>query len=138
METSGYIGALIALVVIGVGIAIGLITCLAVSLLASVGVISTSVLVGLWQRRALAGFQALLVQCGVALGAPAGAVLAWGVAHVWPMFSGVGRVLIAGSIGGAIGGLVIGWLASMAAAGFTRLAWPWLRGRVTVSQSLPA
>jgi hypothetical protein len=138
METSGYIGALLALVVIGIGVAIGLVTCLAVSLLASVGMLSTSVLVGVWTRRTLAGFQALFVQCGIALGAPAGAALAWGVSHVWPMFGADGRVLIAGAMGGAGGGLVIAWLASAAAAGVTRYAWPWLRGRVTVLQRLPA
>jgi hypothetical protein len=134
MEASGLIGMCLVMLVIGIGIAIGVISCLALSLLTSVGMISTSILVAFWKHRALAGFQALFVQCGIALGAPAGAALAWGASHVWPMLSGEWHVLIAGAIGGAGGGLAIAWLASAAAAGFSKHTLPLLKGRVTVLQ----
>jgi hypothetical protein len=138
METSGIIGALVALLLIGVGVAIGLIACLALAALTSVGVVSTSVLVGCWKRQVLAGLQVLFVQCGVLMGAPVGAVLAWGAWHLWPMINGEWRVLAAGAVGGAGGGLVIAWLASAAAEGLARHTWPWLTGRVTIFQRCEA
>jgi hypothetical protein len=134
METAGIISALVALLLTGVGVAIGLIACLALVALASVGVVSTSVLVGCWKRRVSAGLQVLFVQCGVLMGAPVGAVLAWGAWHLWPMINGEWRVLAAGAVGGAGGGLVIAWLASAAAEGLARHTWPWVTGRVTIFQ----
>jgi hypothetical protein len=134
MEVFGLIALFIALVLIGVGIAVGLVACAAGSVLVATGMVSSSILVGFWKRRTLAGVQAFFVQCGVLLGAPMGAVLAWGASHAWSMVSGDGRVLALGAVGGAAGGLVIAWLASAAATRFARQAWPWLRGRVTVLQ----
>lgn len=131
MELLGLIAALIALVVIGVGVSLGLMACIAAAALAGAGVISTSVIIGFWKRRTLAGVQAFFCQCGVLLGAPAGALMTWGAWHVWPMVSGDWRVLTLGAVGGAAGALIVAWLASAAAARFTMHAWPWLRGRVT-------
>ncbi|HEX2617898.1 MAG TPA: hypothetical protein VHL57_10170 [Flavobacteriales bacterium] len=134
MDTPGIIGALIALLIIGVGVAIGLIASLALAVLTSVGVVSISILVACWKRQMLAGLQVFFVQCGVLMGAPAGAMLAWGAWHLWPMINGEWRVLAAGAVGGAGGGLVIAWLASAAAEGLARHTWPWVRGRVTIFQ----
>jgi hypothetical protein len=135
MEIVGFIGAVIVLLFIGVGIAIGLAACAAVAALTSIGVISSSVLVGFWKGRTLAGVQAFSVQCGVLAGAPTGAVLAWAAWHLWPMLSGEWQVLAAGALGGAAGGLVMAWLASTAAAGVAKHTWPWLRAKVTVLHS---
>jgi hypothetical protein len=134
MDISGLIGALIVLVLIGIGIAVGMVACVALWALVSVGMFSSSVLIGFWKRRVLAGVQIFFIECGVLLGASSGAVLAWGASRVWPMVSGEWRVLFVGAVGGAGGGLVIAWLASAAAAAFARHSWPWLRGKVTVLQ----
>jgi hypothetical protein len=132
MEIVGCIGAVIALLLIGIGIAVGMAACAVLAAFTSVGVISSSMLVGLWKGRTLAGVQAFFLQCGVLAGASAGAVLAWGAWHLWPMLSGEWQVLAAGALGGTAGGLVMAWLASAAAAGVVKHMWPWLRARVTV------
>jgi hypothetical protein len=134
MEPSNLIFAVIALLLVGTGIAIGLAVIAVFAMMAGLGVVSSSFVVGFWKRRTLAGVQAFFLQCGVLLGAPVGAVLAWVGCHVWPMISGEWQVLAAGAVGGAAGGLLVACLASAAAAGIAKHAWPWVRARVTVFQ----
>lgn len=134
MDIFGLIVAVIALMLIGVGIALGLVACAAGGGLLATGVVSSSVIVGFWKRRTLAGVQMFFVQCGILAGAPVGAVLAWIAWHVWPMIDGEWHVLAAGAAGGAIAGLITAWMASVATNGIAKHAWPWLRQRVSVFQ----
>ena len=99
--------AVVMCVLIGVGIAIGLVACGLAAMLVGLGVISSSFVVGLWSGRAAAGMRVFLVQCGLLVGIPAGAVCAsllqWALAAtetIWP-------TLIAGALGGAVAGLVL-------------------------------
>jgi hypothetical protein len=135
MEGFGFIiGIVIMLLMLGVGLAVGLLMLAALAALVSLGVVSSSVIVGFWKRRTLAGVQAFLVQCGVLAGAPTGAACAWAAWHVWPSIHGDAQVLLAGAIGGATGGLLIAWLASTAASHIAKNVWPWLCERVTCFQ----
>jgi hypothetical protein len=132
MDGLGIIVALFALTIVGISFAVGLMACAALVVLVSLGVVSSSVIVGFWKRRTLAGVHAFFVQCGVLAGAPTGAVCAWVISRMWPSVQGDWHVLLAGSFGGAAGGLLIAWLASTAAAHIAKHAWPWLKGRVTL------
>ena len=99
--------ALVMCVLIGVGIAIGLVACGLAAMLIGLGVVSSSFVVGLWKGRAAAGVRMFLLQCGLLVGVPAGAVCAlllqWMMAAtetVWP-------TLVGGALGGAVAGLVV-------------------------------
>lgn len=108
----GVIGLLLVcvmLVLIGVGIAVGLVACAFAALLAGLGMISSSVLVGMRSGRPADGIRVFLLQCGVVLGVPAGAVCAWlgstlatelGNAVDWP-------VIVGGGIAGALAGVLV-------------------------------
>jgi hypothetical protein len=130
--------ALVMLLLIGVGIVLGLVVLATFAGITGVGVVSSSVIVGFWKRRTLAGVHAFFLQCGVLAGAPAGAVLTYLMWHLWPAMDGAGQVLAAGAVGGALGGLAIAGLASTAAKNISEHAWPWLKARVTVFQRLEA
>ena len=68
--------AVIVLVLIGVGIAVGLVACALAALLVGLGVLSSSVVVGMLSGRATDGIRVFLLQCGVIAGVPAGAICA--------------------------------------------------------------
>lgn len=132
MELIGIIFVLIAVLLLGVGMAIGLVACVAGSVLVGAGVLSSSVLVGFWRRRTLAGVQAFFVQCGILAGAPAGAVCAWAAAQVWPALHAQWHLLAAGAAGGVVAGLGVALLASVASACVLNRVLPWLTAKVTV------
>ena len=97
----------VALVLIGVGIALGLVACLFAALLLGTGVLSTSFIVGFLSRSRAEGIRAFLVQCGVLAGIPAGAACAWlgqslvtGTPGGWP-------VAVCGALAGAAAGVVV-------------------------------
>jgi hypothetical protein len=97
----------VALVLIGVGVAIGLVACLIAGTLLSLGVISSSIFIGVRSRRALFGIRAFLLQCGVFAGIPAGAVCAWLAQSFFETYGSGWPVLVYGAIGGAVSGVVI-------------------------------
>jgi hypothetical protein len=134
MDGLGIVVAVFMLIIIGISFAVGLMACAALAVLVSLGVVSSSVIVGFWKRRTLAGVQAFYVQCGVLAGAPTGAACAWAAWQMWPSIHGDWQVMLAGAVGGAGGGLFIAWLASTAAAHIAKHVWPWLKGRVTLLQ----
>src|SRR6478752_2611985 len=132
MEGLGFLVAIaVTLLMIGAGFAVGLLVLVSLAVLVSLGVVSSSLIVGFWKRRTLAGVQAFFVQCGLLAGAPTGAACAWAAWHIWPSIRGDAQVILAGAVGGAGGGLVIAWLASVAAAHLAKHVWPWLKGRVS-------
>ncbi len=101
----------VALVLIGVGFAVGLVACVLGACLLSLGVLSSSVFVGVRSRRPALALRAFLLQCGVLAGLPAGAVGAW---LAWSVLASVDSsawaVLGGGALGGAAGGLAIALL----------------------------
>lgn len=107
MGVFGIVFLVVALVLIGIGIAVGLVACAVSAMLVGLGVVSSSFVIGIRSGRPAAGIRAFLVQCGILAGIPAGAVCAWlgksfymATASEWP-------VLICGAIGGAVAGVVI-------------------------------
>ena len=113
------------LVLIGVGIVLGVVAVALTLGLVAAGVVSSSVMVGVWRGRAQAGLRALLLQCGILAGIPAGMLCAWVATTLWEQISGtLVIVLVAGGLAGALGGAVValmfdflavrvhGWLAA--------------------------
>jgi hypothetical protein len=99
--------SIVALVLIGIGIAVGLVACLAAAILLGVGVISSSFVVGLRAGRPSAGVRAFLLQCGILAGIPAGAVCAW-LGHSFLVAYGEGLpILLYGALGGALAGIIV-------------------------------
>src|SRR5688572_19237121 len=110
MELFGLIFLVVALVLIGVGIAIGLFACAAAAVLVGLGVISSSVVVGIRSGRTSAGVRVFLLQCGVLGGVPAGAVCAWLLQTFFDTYGSVLPVLISGALGGAFAGVIVALL----------------------------
>jgi len=113
---------LVALVLIGVGIVLGLAACLLAALLLGLGVLSSSLIVGFRSRSSAEGIRAFLLQCGVLAGIPAGAVCAWlgqslvtGTPGGWP-------VTVCGALAGAIAGIVVALLLDLASRHLHRWA----------------
>ena len=113
---------LVALVLIGVGIALGIAACLLAALLLGMGVLSSSFIVGFRSRSSAEGIRALFLQCGVLAGVPAGAACAWlgqslvtGTPGGWP-------VALCGALAGAIAGIVVALLLDLASRHLHRWA----------------
>jgi hypothetical protein len=101
----------VALVLIGVGFAIGLVACVLGACLLSLGVLSSSVFVGVRSGRPALALRAFLLQCGVLVGLPAGAVGAWlGWSLLASFDSSAWAVFGGGALGGAAAGLIIALL----------------------------
>lgn len=113
------------LVLIGVGIVLGVVAVAITFVLVAAGMVSSSVMVGVWRGRAQAGLRVFLLQCGILAGIPAGMLCAWVATSVWEQINGtLVVVLAAGGLAGAIGGAVValmfdflatrmhGWLAA--------------------------
>lgn len=101
--------AVIVLFLIGVGIAVGLVACAMAALLVGLGVISSSVVVGMRSGRATDGIRVFLLQCGVIAGVPAGAFCAWLATSLMAELQGAvdWPVLICGGAGGALAGIMV-------------------------------
>lgn len=109
MEIVGLLLACVMLVLIGIGIAAGLVACAMGAVLVGLGMISSSVLVGMRSGRPADGFRLFLLQCGLVLGAPAGAVCAWLGSSLAAELRGVvdWQVLIGGGLAGAVAGVLV-------------------------------
>ena len=103
----GIVFFVVALVLIGAGIAIGFVGSVLVATLVGLGIVSSSVLVGLNSGKVTAGLRAFLIQCGVAAGIPAGAVCAWVGQSFIETFGHDWKVWAYGAVGGAFAGVVV-------------------------------
>jgi len=101
--------AAIVLFLVGVGIAVGLVVCAFAALLVGLGVLSSSVIVGLHSGRTTDGIRAFLLQCGILLGVPAGAVCALLATSLITELQGAADwvVLIRGGLCGALAGVIV-------------------------------
>jgi hypothetical protein len=97
----------VAMVLVGVGIAIGLVGCLAAMVLLALGVVSSSFFVGWRSGRPSAGVRAFLLQCGILAGIPAGAVCAWLAHSFFAAYGSEMPILLYGALGGALVGAVV-------------------------------
>ncbi len=110
MALFGLMFLVVALILIGVGIVVGVVACCIAAVLLAVGILSSSVVVGLLTRRPVAGMRAFLLQCAILAGIPSGILCAW-LAHA--ILSAAGPVWLIsfyGALGGAVAGLVIALL----------------------------
>lgn len=98
------------MILIGVGIAVGVVACCVADVLVVLGVLSSSVIVGLITRRPVAGVRTFLLECALLAGIPSGILCAW-LVHYTIAAAGPGWLIsIYGAIGGAVAGLVIALL----------------------------
>lgn len=110
MGIVGLVFGVVVLVLIGVGIAIGLVACGLLALLIAAGVVSSSFLVGLHSGRSSDGVRAFLLQCGIIAGVPAGALCALLGRSFLESYPGAGAdvmVLVCGGLGGAVAGILV-------------------------------
>jgi hypothetical protein len=110
MALFGLMFLVVVLILIGVGIVVGVVACCIAAVLFAVGILSSSVVVGLLTRRPVAGIRAFLLQCAILAGIPSGIVCAW-LAHSISSAAGPGWLIsFYGALGGAPAGLVIALL----------------------------
>ena len=110
MALFGLVFLVVALVLIGVGAAIGLVACALGAALLGIGVISSSVFAGLRSGRASVGIRIFLLQCGLLAGIPAGAACAWLAKSFFEAYGSGWPVLVYGALGGAFAGLIVALL----------------------------
>lgn len=116
MGIPGLIALLVMVVLIGVGVGIGLFACAIAAGLAMLGVVSSSVALGFLTKRPATAVRALLLQCGILAGIPAGAVTAW-VGHGainsiaawqgWRLGGWEWKIPLFGALGGAFAGALL-------------------------------
>ena len=129
MELFGLVFLVVALILIGVGIVVGLVACSVTAVLIGIGVLSSSVVVGLFSRSSAAGIRAFLVQCGVLAGIPAGILCAWLAHSIFEAYGSGWLVILYGGLGGALGGVIIALLVDYI---FRRLH-TWAAARLTLA-----
>ena len=101
--------AIVCLILVGIGIAIGLVACGLLAALVMLGAVSTSLVVGIRNGRTADGIRMFLLLCGTIAGVPAGAV---GALLARSLFAVAGKdgdlpILIYGGIGGGLAGILI-------------------------------
>ncbi len=107
MGIPGLIALLVMVVLIGVGIGIGLVACAIAVGLTMLGVVSSSVALGFLTKRPATAVRALLLQCGILAGIPAGAVTAWVGRTVLQNVDESWMIAVYGGIGGAFAGALL-------------------------------
>jgi hypothetical protein len=95
------------LILIGIGVAVGLVLTLITGILLSLGILSSSILIGLRSGHPSAGIRAFLLQCGVLAGIPIGAGCAWLAQSFFEAYGSGWQVLVYGAIGGAASGVIV-------------------------------
>lgn len=94
----------VCMVLMGLGLAAGIVVCAAAAMLAGLGIVSSSAAVGLLRRSPSSAFRALFIQLGAAAGIPCGIGAAWSVsalAHAG--WSRLFIILLGGGCGMACG-----------------------------------
>lgn len=110
MVFPGLIMLIVMVVLVGAGIGIGLFACAIAAGLAMLGVVSSSVALGFLTKRPATAVRALLLQCGILAGIPAGAVTAWVGRSVLEHVDESWMIAVYGGIGGAFAGAMLALL----------------------------
>jgi hypothetical protein len=111
---------LVFVILVGVGIAIGLAIVALAAALISLGIVSSSVVVGIVRRRPGDAFRALFLQLGAAAGIAAGVGVLWLMVSLFDLAIGLGWVILVGGLVGLAGGLAIGLMFNFAWTRATR------------------
>src|ERR1044071_9876724 len=103
MALFGLVFLFVMLILIGIGVAVGLVLCLIAGILLSLGILSSSILIGLRSDNPSAGIRAFLLQCGVFAGIPVGAACAWLAQSFFETYGSGLPGLVFGAAGGGVG-----------------------------------
>jgi hypothetical protein len=136
MGIVGLLFVCVMLVLIGVGIAVGLVACAMAALLLGLGMISSSVLVGMRSGRPADGIRLFLLQCGLIVGVPAGAACAWLGSSLAAELQGVVDWQVI--IGGGLAGATAGGLVALALDLMSRRLQVWAAEKLPGRKPLPA
>lgn len=126
MNLVGIFVILLTLVLIGVGIGIGLFASAIAVALVMLGIVSSSVALGFFTKRPATAVRALLLQCGVLAGIPAGAVTAWLGRAFLEQVDQSWMIAVYGGIAGAVAGAILALLLDF----IFRRTHAWLEHRV--------
>ena len=110
MALFGIIFLMVMLVLVGAGIALGAFVAVLSLVLVSLGVISSSVVVGIRQRSAHAGVRTFLLLCGVLGGVPCGMFCSWFAVQFMQVVGPDVKIFVYGGLSGAVGGLLVALL----------------------------
>jgi hypothetical protein len=133
MALFGLVFLVIGLFLVGVGVAVGLVACALTAALLGLGVISSSVFVGVRSGRASSGIRVFLLQCGILAGIPAGAVCAGLAQSFFAAYGSGWPVLVYGAMGGAFAGLSVALLLDF----ISRRVQSWASARLLPSHATP-
>lgn len=97
--------AIVCFVLIGVGLALGLVAAALGFALVSLGIVSSSLLLGVWKKRPATAMRAFLVQCGLFAGIPAGLLCGAFAQAFFEMPAA--PTITAGACAGAASGLLV-------------------------------
>jgi hypothetical protein len=122
---------LVLLVLIGIGFAIGLACVACAAVLVSLGVVSSSVLIGLVRRRFASGLRAFHYQALALIGWPCGVGAFWLGYAVFDLHFRQRYVLLTGSIAGILAGLLVAYLLDLSLRYACRRFTPVVRARLT-------
>ncbi len=101
---------IILLILVGIGIAMGLVFCAVAAVLLTAGVVSASAMIGVLRGSVLAGFRALIWQAGALAGMIAGIAIVAAVRFFLETWLEGAWPWIGGALGGMAGGLLIALL----------------------------
>jgi hypothetical protein len=108
----------IALILIGVGLAVGLVICGVIAMLTFFGVLTSSAAVGVWLRNPSAALRLMVYQFCVLAGLVAGVGLAWVVSLIFELHLQPAGIVLCGGLAGAASGLIFAagnlWIFKMA------------------------
>jgi hypothetical protein len=128
MAIFGLLFLIACLIVIGIGIVVGVLAAIALAVLIGLGIVSSSAAVGFGKKSVAAGFLTLALEVGACLGILGGAMVGF-VAALFVNPTGPSLMAIAaGSAGGLVAGVTVGWLFHFSARRVLR----WLRDHVEV------
>ena len=112
MGIPGLIFLVVALLLIGVGFALGLVAVALCAAMAGLGVISSSVAFGIFRRSPSDALLAMIYQFAVLGGIPGGMVVAWVVSEWLRSASSLLPTLLMGAFAGALSGYLLAWILS--------------------------
>jgi|GEM_PF-2453181 len=107
MALFGLIFFVVAMILLGVGIALGVFVSILAFVLLSLGVISSSVVVGMRRKSAGAGIRMFLILTGLLGGIPSGILCAWIASNFMDMAGVNAKILVYGGLSGAVSGLFL-------------------------------
>ncbi len=99
---------------LGAGLAAGIVVCALAGALAAFGIFSSSMAVGFLRRSPASGLRAMFLQLGAVAGIPCGMAAAWLVSFLAHGHWSIAARLLVGGASGLVCGVIVGWLFNFA------------------------